>query len=143
QSERLHPLWSQGQADQASPVHGHEVDGVGRDLLGGHDEVAFIFSVFVIHQDDHAAISDVSNGVFNRVKFHGFSTKVLIYYRDASGRCQMWGIMFSRIGRQNIITTGMINTHSAANSEMPDASDRMSPLTILRTTVRRNQMTTM
>src|SRR5439155_1343071 len=82
--------------------------------LGRHDEVAFIFAVFVIHQDDHAAISDVSNGVFNRVKFHGFSTKVLIYYRDASGRCQMRGTKFSRLGRQNITTTGMINTHTAA-----------------------------
>src|SRR2546427_1006139 len=121
QLELLHPLWRQGQADQASPVHGHEVDGLWRDFLGRHDEVTFIFAVFVIHQDDHVAISDVSKGVFDRVKFHGFSTKSLIYYRDANGRCQMRGTMFSRLGRPNITTTGMINTHTAVKMAKPVA----------------------
>ena len=102
-------------------MHGHEVDGLGRDLFSRHDEVAFIFAVFVIHQDDHATISDVCDGTFDRVKFHGFSTKSLIYYRDASGRCQMRGTMFSRLGRQNITTTGMINTHTVAKMAKPVA----------------------
>src|SRR5207244_5146209 len=78
QLEFFHPFGRQGQADQASPVHGHEVDGFGGDLLGRHDEVAFIFAVFVIHQAGHAAVSDVRNGAFNGVKFHaGFLENAL------------------------------------------------------------------
>ena len=37
------------------PCVGHEVDRLGRDELGGHGEVAFVFAVFVVDHDQHAA----------------------------------------------------------------------------------------
>ena len=34
---------------------GHEVDRLGRDMLGGEHEVAFVLAVFLVDEDDHAA----------------------------------------------------------------------------------------
>src|SRR6266850_2037759 len=51
-------LFGEGKADQAAAVLGHEVDGVGRDLFGGHGEVAFVFAVLVVNEDDHAALAN-------------------------------------------------------------------------------------
>lgn len=47
------------QADQAARVFDHEVDGFGRDELRRHQQVAFVFSVFGIGDDDHFAGFDV------------------------------------------------------------------------------------
>jgi hypothetical protein len=33
--------------------------------LRGHDEVAFVFAVFVVHHHDHFAARDCGNDVFN------------------------------------------------------------------------------
>ena len=60
------------QADQAAAVLGHEVDGFGRDFFGGHGEVAFVFAVFVVDQDDHAALADFFDGFFDGGE-NGFS----------------------------------------------------------------------
>src|SRR5260221_11025477 len=46
------------QANQAAAKLGHEVDGFGRDFLSGEGEVAFVFAVFVVDDDDHAAGAD-------------------------------------------------------------------------------------
>ena len=47
------------QADQAACVFDHEVDGFRGDELGGHQQVAFVFAVFGIGDDDHFAGFDV------------------------------------------------------------------------------------
>ena len=47
------------QADQAACVFDHEVDGFGGNELGGHQQVAFVFAVFGIGDDDHFAGFDV------------------------------------------------------------------------------------
>jgi len=46
-----------------------KVDGVGGDFFGGHGEVAFVFAILVVDEDDHApwrisstASSTVANG---------------------------------------------------------------------------------
>ncbi len=44
----------EGQADQATSKPGHEIDGLGRNSVGRHDQVALILAVFVVHQDHHA-----------------------------------------------------------------------------------------
>jgi len=59
-------LLGERQADQAAPEFSHEVDGFRRDFFGGHGQVAFVFAVFVVHQDDHAAGAD-----FLQRFFHG------------------------------------------------------------------------
>jgi hypothetical protein len=48
-------LARQRQADQAAAEAGHEVDGLGRDMVGGQHQVAFVLAVFLVDQDDHAA----------------------------------------------------------------------------------------
>ena len=47
------------EADEPAPVHRHEVDGLGRDLVGGHREIAFVLAVLVVDQDDHLAGADL------------------------------------------------------------------------------------
>src|SRR5579859_5488987 len=51
--------------DEASAELGHEVDGVRRDFFGGHGEVAFVFAVLVVNEDDHAAVADFFDGLFD------------------------------------------------------------------------------
>ena len=64
----LHPLRREGQADQSTSVSSHEIDGFGGDFLGGHDEIAFVFAILVVHEDHHAAMGNVRNGVFDAIK---------------------------------------------------------------------------
>ena len=44
-------------AHRATSDSQHEVDLLWRDGVGGADEVAFIFTIFVVHDDDHLAVS--------------------------------------------------------------------------------------
>ena len=52
-------LWSDRHADQAAGFGGKEINDLRRGLLGGNDQVAFILTVLIIHQDDHSAGADV------------------------------------------------------------------------------------
>ena len=38
---------------------------LGRHPLRRHGEIAFVFPVFVVHQDDHLALADVLYSFFN------------------------------------------------------------------------------
>ena len=60
--ELVAALFRERQADQAAAEFGHEVDGVRGDLFGGHGEVAFVFAVLVVHEDDHAALANLFDG---------------------------------------------------------------------------------
>ena len=62
QAQVVGALLGEGQADEAAAVAGHEVDGFGSDIFGGQREVAFVFAVFVVHDDDHAAGLDLGDG---------------------------------------------------------------------------------
>ena len=64
--EFIAALLGEGEADQAAAKLGHEIDGFGGDFFGGHGEVAFVFAVFVVDQDDHAALADFFDGFFDR-----------------------------------------------------------------------------
>ena len=57
--EIVETLSGHRQADQAATVRRHEVDGFGRDLLGCDHQVAFVFAVFVIDDDDYPAVLNV------------------------------------------------------------------------------------
>ena len=54
-----------GQADDAAGVAHHEVDSVRCRLLGGDHEVALVLAVFVIDEDDHAAVAQLGDGVID------------------------------------------------------------------------------
>jgi hypothetical protein len=43
----------------------HEVDDFRRDLLGSTDKIALVFAIFVVNNDDHATVTDVSDGLFD------------------------------------------------------------------------------
>ena len=60
-------LLGDGGAEDASAVAHHEVDLLGRDLLGRDDEVAFVLSILVIDDDDELAVTEVLEGLLYRV----------------------------------------------------------------------------
>jgi hypothetical protein len=62
------PLLRQRQADEAAAMGRHEVDGVGRRHLRGDDKIALIFPVFVVDQDEHAAVAGLVDDFFGRCK---------------------------------------------------------------------------
>ncbi|MCY1173795.1 hypothetical protein D9M73_139700 [compost metagenome] len=70
QLQRFATLAGHRHADQATGVLGHEVDVLGLAALGGHDQVAFVLAVFVIHEDDHLALADVFNQFFDAIERH-------------------------------------------------------------------------
>jgi hypothetical protein len=43
----------------------HEVDGLGRDVVGRQDQVALVLAVFLVHQDDHAAGGQLGHDVLH------------------------------------------------------------------------------
>ena len=55
----VRPLVGDGQADEPAPVRGHEVDGLRRDELGRHGEVALVLPVLVVDHDHHPAGLDL------------------------------------------------------------------------------------
>ena len=55
QAKALAALARQRQADQAAAMLGHEVDRLGRHVVGGQHQVAFVFAVFLVDEDHHAA----------------------------------------------------------------------------------------
>ena len=58
-------LGSQGETDQPTRMFGHEIDGLGRDVFGGNDKIAFILAIFVVDQDDEFPLLDVPDCVFD------------------------------------------------------------------------------
>jgi Domain of unknown function (DUF4388) len=62
-------------ADQASAMGGHEIDGLGRDMLGRHGEIAFVFPVFIIDDHDHVPQADGLDGLVDARK-GGFGARV-------------------------------------------------------------------
>ena len=54
-AQLVEPLAGHRQADEAAAVAGHEVDRLGRHLLGRDREVALVLAVLVVDDDDHLA----------------------------------------------------------------------------------------
>ena len=55
----VEPFFGHGQADQAASVLGHEVDRFGSDLFRGEREIAFVFAILVVDDDDHSPGADL------------------------------------------------------------------------------------
>ncbi len=58
QVERGEALGRQRDADEAAPVEGHEVDGLGIGLLGGDDQIALVLAMLIVGDNDHLAGTD-------------------------------------------------------------------------------------
>ena len=52
-------LRSDGHADQSAGFRGEEIDDLRRYFFGGDNQIAFVFTILIIHQDDHSAGADV------------------------------------------------------------------------------------
>ena len=68
EAEPLDTVGRHRQANQAARVFGHEVDEFGGGLLSRHAEVALIFALLVIHQDDHMAAAGFLERFLDRNK---------------------------------------------------------------------------
>jgi hypothetical protein len=71
QFESIEPIARQGQTNQTPRVHCHEIDAVRRGELGGTNDVAFVFAVFVIDYYQDATCFEVCEGAVDRVKLKG------------------------------------------------------------------------
>ena len=58
----------QREADEAAPETRHEVDVFGAHLLRGHDEIAFVLAILVVHDHHHAPGGDVGENFFDAVQ---------------------------------------------------------------------------
>ncbi len=61
----LETLLGHRQADQATSIFRHEVDGFGRDCFSSEGEVAFVLAVLVVYNDDHPARADFCQCFWN------------------------------------------------------------------------------
>ena len=68
--QRIAALGGEGETDQAAAVGGHEVDGFGRDQLGGHGQVAFVFAILVVDDHQHFAGAEIVEGFRDGGKGH-------------------------------------------------------------------------
>ena len=66
QAEFLHPLACEREADQPATVLRHERDLLRRRHLRGNDEVALIFAVFVVDEDEHAPVARLLDDFLDR-----------------------------------------------------------------------------
>ncbi len=59
------PIARQGQANQPTRIARHEIYILGARELGAHDEIAFILTILIVHDDDHTAGAQVSKNLFD------------------------------------------------------------------------------
>ena len=72
QLEGIAALYGDGGTQDAASFAQHEVHVFGRDEFGSHDEVAFVFAVFVVDDNDEAAFFEVLDGLLNGGQFEWF-----------------------------------------------------------------------
>ena len=56
-----HTALASSEADEPSAMKRHKINGLWCCEFGCHDEVALVLAILVIHQDDHAPVSDFGN----------------------------------------------------------------------------------
>jgi hypothetical protein len=72
-SKLLQPFRSGRHANQPAPELRHEVHRLRCDVFSGHDQIAFVFAIGIVDQDDHFAALDVGDYTLNGVKLALFS----------------------------------------------------------------------
>ena len=68
QLEAIQNLPVTGGTDEALGVGRHEVDGFRRHKVSSHDQITFIFTVWIIGHKNHFTGFDVGNGLFDGPK---------------------------------------------------------------------------
>ncbi len=70
QPQLLASILGEGQADQTASVTRHEIDRLRGDRLGGHQQVAFVLPVLIIHDDNHLTLAYILDDFFGAVESH-------------------------------------------------------------------------
>ncbi len=70
QLEGLAALAGHRHADQPTGKTRHEVDMLGLAAFCGHDQITLVLAIFVIHKNDHLALANVFDQLFNTVERH-------------------------------------------------------------------------
>jgi len=68
EAEVLELMIDRRHADDATAIADHHVDRLRRGLAGGHDEVAFVFAILVVGDDDQFAIDNIVDGGLERIE---------------------------------------------------------------------------
>jgi len=81
QVEFLAALFGEREADQAAPIFGHEIDGLRCDFFRRHGQIAFVFAVFIVNEDNHPPLADLLDRLFDACKWsstfsHGDNTSL-------------------------------------------------------------------
>jgi len=71
QVEGVTLIRAESEADEASPMDSHEVNGFGCDVFGGESEIAFVLAIFVVDDDKHAAGSEIDERLRDGGEGHG------------------------------------------------------------------------
>ncbi len=71
QAEPIADLARERHADQAARLARHEIDRLGRDVLGQHREVALVLARGVVDEDDHLPLAEVGEDLGDGGDRHG------------------------------------------------------------------------
>ena len=66
----VEPAADDRRADEPLRVRRHEIHVLGRQLLGGDDDVALVLAILIVHDDEHFPVLNVLDCLFNRCKIH-------------------------------------------------------------------------
>ena len=80
-------LLGDGGAEHAAAVLEHEVDMLGSDFLGGHDEVTLVLAVLVVDDDDEFTLAEILDSLFYSVEFK-FHKYVVLTNNRQKRRCK-------------------------------------------------------
>src|SRR5712691_1459189 len=61
----IETLGQHGHAHEPAAVHDHEVDGLGSDPVGGHEEVTLVLAILIVHHHDDLPRADVPHRVLD------------------------------------------------------------------------------
>jgi hypothetical protein len=73
QLQLLTVFLGQGQTYQSAPITRHEVDILRRYQAGRHHQIAFVFPVFIVHDNHHFSLAKIFNNFFYGIQLHQIS----------------------------------------------------------------------
>ena len=78
----------ESQANQAARISGHEINIFSAHTLGGNNQIAFVLAIFIIHQDDHLALTNIVDDFFCGIQFHNYSGLLLLSVLTCSAHAE-------------------------------------------------------
>ena len=82
----VHEAGAERKADEAAGVFRHEINGLGRHMLGGDGDVTLVFPIFVVDKNDHPALPDILHRFFNTANSHSIESSASLILRKSRFR---------------------------------------------------------